>query len=102
MFIQQHYTNHTTPPTSKSKEREVEKKEVDKARERSREREKKEEKERKERKRVCVLFVLISPYCMVRLIPRSDWIVPGTCRTGVGRFLHIIFNLYLVGVVRRV
>ncbi|KAG9478503.1 THO complex subunit 2 isoform X2 [Eleutherodactylus coqui] len=46
-----HYTNHTTPPTSKSKEREVEKKEVDKSRERSREREKKEEKERKERKR---------------------------------------------------
>ncbi|XP_040179868.1 THO complex subunit 2 [Rana temporaria] len=46
-----HYTNHTTPPTSKSKEKEVEKKEIDKTRERSREREKKEEKERKEKKR---------------------------------------------------
>ncbi|XP_073455534.1 THO complex subunit 2 [Aquarana catesbeiana] len=46
-----HYTNHTTPPTSKSKEKEVEKKEIDKTRERSREREKKEDKEKKERKR---------------------------------------------------
>ncbi|XP_029463722.1 THO complex subunit 2 [Rhinatrema bivittatum] len=46
-----HYTNHSTPALSKSKEREVDKKDLDKSRERSREREKKDEKERKERKR---------------------------------------------------